>query len=306
MNQTFYNDLRKPTSAKSLRISRSARSSSNKNTLINYNKREKLKELLVVKFMKKYHLRNNEPFIEEEVKNFLHKEVLNETDLKKLDSRIGNLLEKKKEITILENNLKNDEVTLKDIENEKKRLNSAQPDLRYCNDDEDKRSVRSALSGASKLSQAKPKKKDLTMEDIDNMSVTSHREPVARIQFANEKDEWNAINKYNQQMFLQDKIKEKLKDNEIKRRTKEDLDNQIKQKLLLQKEERLKIKEYDKITIDHVGLLNKLEQERQKEKLDKMIREKENRDAQRLDEKKRKKIEEYKNRKYEKELCKQF
>ena len=37
-----------------------------------------------------------------------------------------------------------------------------------------------------------------------------------------------------------------------------------------------------------------------------MLREKENRDVQMLDEKKRKRIEELKNKKYEKELCKIF
>ena len=74
--------------------------------------------------------------------------------------------------------------------------------------------------------------------------------------------------------------------------------------MILVNEERMKNKEYDKITIDHVKVLNKMEEDRIKDKRYKMLREKENRDVQMLDEKKRKRIEELKNRKYEKELCK--
>ena len=76
--------------------------------------------------------------------------------------------------------------------------------------------------------------------------------------------------------------------------------------MILMNEERMKNKEYDKITIDHVKVLNKMEEDRIRDKRNKMLREKENRDVQMLDEKKRKRIEELKNKKYEKELCKIF
>lgn len=310
MQQSFYNDLRKNNhSAKSnrSRVIQSARSSSNKPILINYEKRNKLKSLLIQKFTKKYNLKVNEPAIDEEVTKFLFKETLTDNDLKQLDKKISDILGKKNLLKNIENSTKNEEMYSEyDMEmNEikgKQRLNTA---LERKSGDE--MSVRSGLSGASKLSKVKNHKKDLTEEELECLSIYSnYKEPVERFEFPNEKDEWNAINKYNQIVFEQDKIKERLLDREIKNRTKEDLDNQIKQKMILMNEERMKNKEYDKITIDHVKVLNKMEEDRIRDKRNKMLREKENRDVQMLDEKKRKRIEELKNKKYEKELCKIF
>lgn len=331
LQQSYYNELRKPSSAKSNRSIHSAKigTSSHSGTIINYQKREKLKSLLVTKFMKKYHVNTNEPFIEEEVKNFLHKETLTDNDLKKLDQKIFEIIQKKQSLNSLESNLKrinedkartaiqlsdnnlfnNDDKyqvpTLDEIRNEDKRIKTAFNRKK----EDDELSVRSGITNKSnKIKSLNAlKKKDiteLTDDELELLSLNSHREPVERVRFDSEKDEWDAINKYNQQVFYQDRINERNKDKEIKRRTKEDLDNQIKQKMLLQNEERMKNKEYDKITIDHVKVLNKLEDDRQREKREKMLREKDNRDAQKGDEKKRKKIEDLKNKKYEKELCK--
>jgi len=342
MEKSFYNELRKPSSAKSGRFINSARTgngtAAHSGSVINFQKREKLKKLLIEKFMKKYHINTNENFIEEEVKNFLHKETLTDNDLKKLDLKIFELLQRKISLNQLEDGLKrtNDEKARSGLFNEE--LNRPDntgtynaPSIDECRDeekriktafqrrrDDDGISVRSGISHHSKsrksdnkLESIKIKKKkdltELTDEELELLSMQSHKnEPIERVRFENEKDEWDAINKYNQQVFYQDKINEKMKDKEVKRRCKEDLDNQIKQKMILQNEERMKNKEYDKITIDHVKVLNKLEEDRQREKKEKMLREKSNRDAQRIDEKKRKRIEDLKNKKYEKELCKSF
>lgn len=306
MSQAFYNDLRNTRTAQSARSIKSASASRSlskqTNTTINYEKREKLKNLLVTKFMKKFHLKTNEPFIEEEVRNFLHKETLTDNDLKRLENRIYELLKKKFSLNYLENELKQGNSNNFSEGNEKneKRVQTAYTRK----NDDDCESVKSHLSGASKLSKAKPRKKELDDEDLELLSECN--EPVERINFTNEKDEWNAINKYNQQVFEEDKIKERLKDKEVKNRTKADLDNQIKQKLLLQNEERMKNKEYDKICIDHVQVMNRMEENRKRELREKMLREKVNRDQQMLDEKKRKKIEDLKKKKYDKELRKSF
>ncbi len=270
------------------------------NVAINFQKREKLKMLLIEKFMKKYHITSYDPLINNEVAFFLQKETLTDNDLKALDKKIETLISKRNKINNLSNELTNINNNCAKSDKgyeEKERAKTCKPHM-----DKDNLSVCSQISGASKLSKANKKHKDLDEEDIDYLS--ENNEPIERVEFQNEKDEWNAINKYNQLIFEQDKRKEKLKDQEVKRRTKEDLDNQIKQKMLRINEERLKVKEYDKVTVDHVEKLNRLEQERRQETKDKMLREKESRDAQRLDELKKKKIENMKNRKYEKELCK--
>lgn len=304
---SFYNELRKNSASSSRRNSYSARSDSKqKPVLVNYEKREKLKQLLIAKFMKKYCLKTYDPLIEQEVALFLHKEVLSEKDLKSLDRKIDKILQKKQKLDNLAQTLNCKEVkgipTLEDLryDESKHHVQTAITDRRDYSNNDDCRSVKSGMSGGSKLSRAKPVKKELSESDIELLSV---HEPIERMQFANEKDEWNAINKYNQLQFQQEKIQDKMKDQEIKRRVKEDLDNQIKQKMTRMNEERLKAKEYDKIAINHVEILNRIEQDRLRLIKESMLKEKENRDSQRLDEKKRRRIEELKSKKYDQELC---
>ena len=283
MSQTFYNNLRKTNNSFTNRPFSQGKSTSS--VTIKYNKREKLRTLLINKFMKKYNLSSYDSVLDNEVTYFLQKEILTERDLKELDKKIEILLTKKNKLSEISKTLRKENDYEDQNQNEKI---------------EEAKSVKSAMSGGSRLSNVNKKKCDLEDDDL----LSERNEPIERIEFCNEKDEWNAINKYNQKIHEETKINEKLKDKEIKKRTKEDLDNQIKQKLVRLNEEKLKEKEYDKVTIDHVEKLNKLEQQRKQELKEKMLREKENRDAQKRDEMKRKKIEIGKNKKYDRELCK--
>jgi len=96
----------------------------------------------------------------------------------------------------------------------------------------------------------------------------------------------------------------KLKDMEIKRRTKDDLDNQIRQKLRRLNEDQLKNKEYDHILLAHCDHLSDLEAQKQMQMKQKVLKEKDNRDKQLKDEKVRKRIEVVKEKKYDRELVK--
>jgi hypothetical protein len=283
MSQTFYNSLRKTNNSLTNRPYSQGKSTSS--IAINYNKREKLRTLLINKFMKKYNLSSYDPILDNEVTYFLQKETLTDKDLRELDRKIETLLNKKSKLAELSNTLR------------KENDYQIQPETEKI---EEAKSVKSAMSGGSRLSNVNKKKCDLEDDDL----LSERNEPIERIEFCNEKDEWNAINKYNQKIHEETKYNERLKDKEIKNRTKEDLDNQIKQKLVRLNEVKLKEKEYDKVTIDHVEKLNRLEQQRKQELKEKMLREKENRDAQRKDEMKRKKVEIGKNKKYDRELCK--
>ena len=80
--------------------------------------------------------------------------------------------------------------------------------------------------------------------------------------FSAEGDEWNAMAQYNKKLFEEEKINEKIKDREVKRRTKEDLDNQVKQKLKREYEESLKAKEYDKALLKHLKDLEEIERKK--------------------------------------------
>ena len=68
-----------------------------KEKLINYQKREKLKGLLITKFMKKYGIKNPESILEEEISKFLMGEKLTDGDLKNLDSKLKKIISDVKE-----------------------------------------------------------------------------------------------------------------------------------------------------------------------------------------------------------------
>ena len=67
-----------------------------------------------------------------------------------------------------------------------------------------------------------------------------------RLDFSKEGDEWNAIALYNRKIYEDEIKKEKMKDEELKRRNKADLDLQVKQRIKQEYENELKEKEYDK------------------------------------------------------------
>lgn len=123
-----------------------------------------------------------------------------------------------------------------------------------------------------------------------------------RMDFSAEGDEWNAMAQYNKKLFEEEKINEKIKDREVKRRTKEDLDNQVKQKLKREYEESLKAKEYDKALLKHLKDLEEIERKKKEALKQQVLREKENRDAQMKDEYTRKRLEVLREKKFDREL----
>jgi len=60
--------------------------------LINIQKREKLKGLLITKFMKKYGIKNPELILENEITKFLLGEKLTDSDLKNLDVKLKKII----------------------------------------------------------------------------------------------------------------------------------------------------------------------------------------------------------------------
>jgi hypothetical protein len=281
--------------------SRSNNSLSGSNTqqkLANIQKREKLKGLLITKFMKMLGIKSPEKLLEDEISKFLQREKLTELDLKKLEERVVKLLAEKKNQETLKQNLEH-------VKEQHNYANVRLPDIA------DTASVYSKMSGASHLSKVNEhngcksaRQEQCCDNDELNDSSDSYRPPVPRLDFSKEGDEWNAIAMYNQKMFQEERKQEKIKDHEVKRRTREDLDNQIRHKLRRLHEDGLKTREHDEQVLTHLEFLNKLEQEKQAEIKRKMLVEKDNRDKQLRDEKLRKKVEITKEKKYEKELVK--
>ena len=66
-----------------------------KERLLNQQKREKLKNLLITKFIQKYNIKNPEEILEPVISKFIQSEKLNDTDLKRLDIKIQNIIKNK-------------------------------------------------------------------------------------------------------------------------------------------------------------------------------------------------------------------
>jgi hypothetical protein len=284
-------------------INRSSKSLNQKERLINNQKREKLKGLLVSKFMKKYGIRNPEKMLQDEISKFLEGEKLSDSDLKKLDEKLKKMLSEKEASDTLRKNL-----TIDNFDNMGYSHSLGDVVLPDLNKAEimSVHSKNSNMSGASHLSKFNLKDGHVQKiyDDFENLSINSYRKPVQRIDFSNEGDEWNAICVYNKKLYDEEKKLNKLKDLEIKRRTKEELDTQVRHKLRRLNEEQDRNLQNDYILHAHNEYLNEVEMQKEMERKTKILKEKENRDKQMKDEKLRKKKELLKEKKYEKELGK--
>jgi len=278
---------------------RSKSQAQNSDKLVNFQRREKLKNLLITKFMKKYAIKDPEVFLNSEVSNFLKTETLSEADLKILDDRIKSFILKKNEEDNLKQNLLNQPSNNNSNPSNKLLL----PDIDINRmENMSVRSKHSKMSGVSHLSKHSELKRRELGRDDDELSSYSQKIGTDRIEFNDEGDEWNAIAKFNQKMFQEERKNNKYKEFEIKKRTKEELDGQVKDKLRRVNDEYKKNKEYDNILLKHVEFLTQLEKDKYDEMKAKIYKDKENRDIQLKEEKKRKKEEKKKEKEIDKEI----
>jgi len=123
----FYNMYRSTKAAREeaekSKLSSSGQTIANpKERLLNFQKRQKLKDLLIAKFMNKYGLKEPEPRLEGEVTKFLQGEKLTDVDLQRFDAKLKKMFQIRGD----NQNLKS---TLTKSLLEKKNLNKSQPDL---------------------------------------------------------------------------------------------------------------------------------------------------------------------------------
>ena len=300
-----------------------------KERLLNYQKRQKLKDLLVTKFMKKYGIDEHDQTLENEITKFIQAEKLTDVDLQRLDAKLSRMFKIRRQNQHLKSSLS------KSLLEKKTNLNKSQPDFLPKIQEQKKPNLDTTLnqtlnqsSNYNKIDVNTKKEKKLRPsasvempknkkqiyknpeEELAELEAEFAKEEnnskknFTRIDFSGVGDEWFAMAKYNKKMYEKQLKEEREKDAEIKRRTKEDLDNQIKQKLKREYEEVLKEKEGDKIFQEHLKHIDELEKEKQEAFKKQMLREKKNRDAQIKDEYTRKRIEFLKQRKYERNLIK--
>jgi hypothetical protein len=291
--------------------------------LINLQKRQKLKDLLITKFMQKYKINNFEKILEGEITKFLQGEKLNDQDLKRLDIKIRGLLKEKATKERLKEkltqSLQNKNNILPKIESKNiddntlaPRITSPTPKILttepIVNTLQKKSLSTSTYSPintyGSKRKYKNPEEELAELEAEFAKDEQVNKQSYKRLDFTGEGNEWSAIAKYNRKIY-EDQIKsEKIKDEELKRRNKADLDLQIKQRLKQEYENELKEKEYDKIMEAHQKELDEMEKKKQEALKKQLMKEKESRDEQIRQNYILKRIETLKEKKFEKSLLK--
>ena len=288
-----------------------------KERLINMQKRQKLKDLLITKFMNKYGIKNPEVILEEEITKFLQGEKLNDVDLQRLDQKIHRLLMNKKKQEELKGkltqNLQNDpnaqNSSLPPIQSQQGHQQpQMQPNFREENVKETNAGNKPEACRGNSVQVGKHGKKIYKSPEEELAELEAEEEAAKphfeRLDFAAQGDEWNAIAQYNKKCYEMEQEEERIKNAAIKKRTKEDLDNQVKEKLKREYEDLLKEKEYDRIMEEHQKKLDEIEKKKAEELKKQVLREKANRDAQIKDEYVRKRIETLKEKKFDRNLIK--
>ena len=302
---------------------------SHRERLLNLQKSQKLKDLLITKFMQKYGIKNPEKLLEDEITKFLQGQKLTDADLKRLDTKVRKLLNEKASKENLKNKLTqslpeispNQGITLKNqktnlkIQDEpiegtlqpkrgksQQKMISTEPGISTLNQPLSS-SMCSPVSRYKRLYKSPEQElAELEAEFAEEEKKGNRR--YERLDFSQEGDEWNAIAKYNRKLY-EDQIKEeKKRDTELKRRNREDLDLQIRQRMRKEYEEELKEKEYDNVLLEHQKKMDQLEKEKIEAIKKQMMKEKEMRDVQMKENYIRRRIETLKDQKFEKSLVK--
>ena len=276
-----------------------------KERLLNFQKRKRLKELLINKFMDKYGLKQPDQTLEYEVTQFIQTEKLTDRDLQRLDAKLRGIFNARKKQLQLKSNLTHTFLE----KNKKLNLNKSQPDLlpniQTQNTIQQNQQNNNLTDLTNTINQNAPPKKlrpsasveviprqkkiyrnpeeelaELEAEFAEEEKKKKVKRNFIRIDFSDVGDEWQALAKYNKKMYEQQLKEEKEKDAEVKKRTKEDLDNQIKQKIKIKYEEKLREKEGDKLFQEHLKKIDQIEKEKQEAFKQQIMREKKNRDAQ--------------------------
>ena len=320
--------------------------------LMNTQKRQKLRVLLIDRFAQKYNLGKNRILIEGEITRFLQQEKLNDVDLQRLDAKIKRLITQditKKQLkkTLTENLNYNQPINEHDINNQNN-LNispeeeniyptnyqpSMTPSLNQANN---KANIRSNSQQANntlrplssqtyipqqklnlykdRTSYQKPEEElaqleaELKAEEERELQEKGYYHPInykyqlKKIDFKKYGNEWAAMAAYDKKLYEQQLLDERIRTTQQKKRTKYDLDEQVKEKIKKEYEDELKEKEYDKIFKEHQKELDKIEKEKEKKIKEQYLREKESRQAQLKDNYVRRRIDELKERKFDKKV----
>lgn len=231
-------------------------------------KRDKLKNLLVVKYMKMFGLVEESKILNDEVGRLLSRDKVNDHDLKVLEKNLAIIFNRSNTGTNLE-----------------KTQNKSQPTLTQNNVNvstmDFKRDKLPPINNNATMSRSMA---DLNEED----DFLDERKPKKEI--TKNGDEWDKIIAYNKKTFENDKKQREIKKEELKVKTKINLESQIHAKEERQMHEVEEKAEFFNYILKDVEAYHKSEKDKENEMKRKIMKEKEIRDKQLREEKLRKKI----------------
>ena len=271
---------------------KSVMSDARRERLLDIQKREQLKGLLVNKFKLKYGDKPNiASYIDNEVQKFLKNDRLTEDNLKKLDDKILREAELRDKKDQIQEDRKSNVGS--------RRAASQRPGTTISQrgaglDLEVKSVASSRMSGASKISKQSKNREAPAAggKQFDQLSLTSSQQQKTEIYSEiDEDDEWAAIQKFNTLLHYEEQKQAILRDKERKRLIREELEKQLNEKKGRKYREVEENNMYEKLQEQHVKLLEDREVEKNRELKKKIMHEKESRDKQLVEEKSRKKVE---------------
>ena len=328
--------------------------------LMNNQKRQKLRDLLIERFSQKYNIVGKKHIIEGEITKFLQQEKLNDVDLQRLDNRIKRIISENLSQNDLKNNLtkslnynrqqpegeyvqnnnnfqpeeesiypanyqppaespnyrRNYNTNNIKLDNNSKKRASSSQNQKYSQPLSSQTFIRN-----DKINLAKNKKiyknpeeeladleAELAAEEEREMRESGYyhelNNDLKKIDFRKYGNEWAAMAAYDKMLYEQQMLDEKIRNRQQKKRTKYDLDEQVKYKIKKEYEDELKEKEYDKLFREHQKKLDEIEKEKEELIKQQYLREKESREAQLKDNYVRRRIDELKEKKLDKKIIK--
>ena len=143
-------------------------------------------------------------------------------------------------------------------------------------------------------------------KELEEEELLEKKNKYKRIDFSPQGDEWTAIVNYNKNLYKRQVLEEKIKDREIKKRTKECLDIQIKEKLKRELNEKNEEKEFERKVEEFNRNLDDIDKKKEQKIIEQIKRLKKDRDEILTNETLRKKIEKFKEKKFDKILVKKY
>ena len=339
----FYNTYRATKSA----LQRRQNSSNPRSYLLNQPKRQKLKNLLMSKFIQKYNIKDPDEYLDLVLTQFIQTEKLNDTDLKRLDLKIKKLNKEftnKTELkTDLENiyqkpiqtevntiikdstinqalnnnnnkeelnnnkNTPNPQNKIRNLKNEFPSLNTYSSQISKTESNIKKRG-HSSYNNNRTLNTIKTPEEELAEleKELKEEELLENKNRYKRIDFTYQGDEWAAIVNYNKNLYKRQILEDKLKELEVQQRTKECLDIQIKEKLKKKLDEESQEKQFDEKIKKYTQTMDEMYETKNKKIHEQIHRLKTDRDAILKAQTLRKKIEDLKEKKFEKNLVKKY